>query len=203
MALQALQEHFASYGRINQWAPLATFGRIIIVYEDECVAETAKLESDPVVIESTSDRQTIALRVYRADPNPLIIPDSPTTVPQDAYLRPPPIEKNFLISPPGSPPVGWEQVREDPPNVTPLAVDLIEALRKLQVRSKKGPSVEVLLESEDVNVYVEDCDYDAGEDQDGLSWRDSEEDWDYGVPSPRIKWKPIATALPPLRSEVA
>lgn len=203
MALRALQEHFASYGRINQWAPLAAFGRVIIVYECENAAETAKLESDPVVIESTSNREAITLRVYRADPNPLIVPDSSSTVPQHAYLRPPAIEKNFLISPPGSPPVGWEQTQEDPPNSTPLAEDLIQALRRLQVRGEKGSAIEVLLESEDVNVYVEDCDYDAEADGDGLSWRCSEEDWEYGTPSPRIRWKPIATALPPLPTEVA
>ncbi len=99
------------------------------------------------------------LRVYRAGPNPLISHDQ--DFPSQNYLRPPVVEKNFLISPPGSPPVGWEAIKEDPPNMTPLADDLIEALRKLQVQQRRKSSFEVLLEpnkESGVGVYVEDCD---------------------------------------------
>ena len=46
----------------------------------------------------------------------------------------PETDKNFLISPPGSPPVGWEQSREDPPNVDTLADDLAWALEQLSCR---------------------------------------------------------------------
>ena len=112
----------------------------------------------------------------------------------DQHLRPPAIEKNFLISPPGSPPVGWEPIKEDPPNPTPLADDLIAALRKLQVHNKRS-SREMLLEPEDgvgVTVYVEEC----GGDED---YEPREEDWVYGQPSPaRQKWTPIPTSLPPI-----
>lgn len=41
-------------------------------------------------------------------------------------------DRNFLISPPGSPPVGWEPIREDPPNRDTLADDLIRALGALR-----------------------------------------------------------------------
>ncbi len=43
-----LREHFASFGDINQWVPLQVFGRIIIVYEIEHHAETAKRTCDPI-----------------------------------------------------------------------------------------------------------------------------------------------------------
>lgn len=50
------------------------------------------------------------------------------------HLRPPVPERNFLISPPGSPPVGWVAVREDPPNEVPLAEDLMEALERVKAQ---------------------------------------------------------------------
>lgn len=134
------------------------------------------------------------LRVYRADPNP-IVAFGDSSVPAANYLQPPAVDKNFLISPPGSPPVGWEQIKEDPPNPTPLADDLMEALRKLQTHARR-PSLEVLLDPQEagVGVYVEDWDQD--EDT-------SEEEWVYGESAPaRSKWKPIATALPPMHATV-
>lgn len=45
----------------------------------------------------------------------------------------PQTDKNFLISPPGSPPVGWESIREEPPNLDTLADDLVKALESLTV----------------------------------------------------------------------
>ncbi|KAH7928139.1 Calcipressin [Leucogyrophana mollusca] len=192
--LSALQDHFATYGDINQWVPIASFARIILVYYSEDSAERAKLNCDPLVIHPRHRTPTI-LRVYRSETNPIITPSSPTS--DDNFLRPPPLEKNFLISPPGSPPVGWEPIKEDPPNATPLADDLIAALRQLKLQEKRS-SKEVLLEPEDgvgVGVYVEDCDFVEDEK--------AEMDWEYGTPSPaRMRWKPIATAMPPLATAV-
>lgn len=139
----------------------------------------------------------VVLRVYRADPNPLIPSsdddDNVSHVPEANYLKPPAIEKNFLISPPGSPPVGWEPIKEDPPNPAPLADDLMTALRKLQVHEKRS-SLEVLLEPHEgagVGVYVQDCDGEEDEEID-------EEDWIYGETMPvRARWRPVPTALPP------
>ena len=52
--------------------------------------------------------------------------------PDEAFLQPPPLEKQFLISPPCSPPVGWEQPREDKPNMNPVVdYDLLAALAQL------------------------------------------------------------------------
>lgn len=100
-----------------------------------------------------------------------------------------------MISPPGSPPVGWEPIREDPPNRATLAEDLIAALKKLQLRERHG-NREVLLEPEEgvgVGVYVEDADGSDGE-EDG-----DELDWEYGTPSPaHLRWKPAPTSMPPM-----
>lgn len=68
------------------------------------------------------------LRVYRANPTPL---ESLGRNRFPEYLPVPDTDKNFLISPPGSPPIGWEQIREDPPNVDTLAEDLAKALEGL------------------------------------------------------------------------
>ncbi|KAJ6473247.1 Calcipressin [Mycena sanguinolenta] len=194
LILDVLRDHFATYGQLNRWVPLPGFGRVLVVYMSDDDAETAKIASDPIVLEKTDDRPEVILRVYRADPNPLLPMQSTDLIPEANYLRPPDIEKNFLISPPGSPPVGWEPIREDPPNATPLAEDLMAALRKLQL-SEKGSGLEVLLEPEEgdsgVGVYVEDCD---GEEE------EQEEDWVYGESSPgRAKWRPV-TAMPPMNT---
>lgn len=190
--LQALREYFSVHGEITHWVPISSFFRILLVYSDVESVEHAKASSDPLVIQPNHGEQTI-LRVYRAEPNPTVSPCSPTS--DDQLLKPPPLEKNFLISPPGSPPVGWEPIREDPPNSATLAEDLVTALNRLKCREKRG-SREVLLEPEDgigVGVYVEDCD--GGETDD----EDKEVDWEYGTRNPsRMCWKPLPTALPPM-----
>ncbi|KAK7053728.1 Calcipressin-domain-containing protein [Favolaschia claudopus] len=196
--LHVLRDHFATYGPLNRWVPLPGFSRIIVVYMREDDAETAKIHSDPIVLDQTDDRPQITLRVYRADPNPLL-PMEPggDLVPEANYLRPPEIEKNFLISPPGSPPVGWEPIKEDPPNAAPLADDLMVALRKLQMQEKSSsgsPGVEVLIEPDDggsgVGVYVQDC-VDEEEEE-------AEENWVYGESAPgRAKWRPVTPMPPP------
>lgn len=132
------------------------------------------------------------LRVYRADPTPL------EQLTNHDFLRPPQLEKNFLISPPGSPPVGWEPIREEPPNSTPLADDLMTALKKLQLERESKHGLEVLMEpgAEDgpgIGIYVEDCD----EDQEQIEEPELDEpEWIYG--QTRTQFRPVRTAMPPL-----
>jgi len=164
------------------------------VYRNEEDAERAKLTCDPIVLQATEKLSQTILRVYRADPTPLT--DNDVTGPDGRYLCPPAIEKNFLISPPGSPPVGWEPIKEDPPNSTPLAEDIIAALNNLKMHERKSKSTEVLLEPYEgvgVGVYVEDFDGDAS---------GGEEEWLYGESNPgrEAMWRPIPTALPPIQS---
>jgi len=47
------------------------------------------------------------------------------------FLEPPVLEKNWLISPPGSPKEGWVQIEEDPPNSVTLHEDIQSALDRL------------------------------------------------------------------------
>jgi len=179
----------------------------MVVYEVSRHAELAKLNSDPIEV-SHEEGRNIVLRVYRADFNPLKPrgENGAPWIPQTSYLQPPPVEKNFLISPPGSPPIGWEQIREDPPNSTPLADDLVVALKKLKTHeeSYSKPAFEQLLDPMDmdgpgVGVYVENC---GDPDEFGLEVTDDE--WVYGETAPaRQKWEPVRTSLPPMTTNFA
>ncbi|KAI0303319.1 Calcipressin [Multifurca ochricompacta] len=183
--MDVLRDHFVSHGAIRAWAPLRTFARVIIVYESEDSADEAKSYCDGLEIDATSETPAFVLRVFRADPTPV-------TPPGGGHLRPPPIEKNFLISPPGSPPVGWEQVTEDPPNAAPLADDLIAALRKLQLAAGAAANGD----GAGIGVYVEDCDMEEhGFDE------ERNRDWAYGEDNPsRISYKQARTTRPPMLS---
>lgn len=48
--------------------------------------------------------------------------------PERGHLSLPPLEKQFLISPPASPPVGWEQEHEAAPNKLVFDFDLFVRL---------------------------------------------------------------------------
>ncbi|KDQ59744.1 hypothetical protein JAAARDRAFT_205723 [Jaapia argillacea MUCL 33604] len=201
LVLEALRHHFATYGEIHSWVPIKSFARAILVYFEPGAAEQAKLECDGLVVERTRETPEVVLRVFRGDPTPLEPRIHAETGADLNYLRPPEIEKNFLISPPGSPPVGWEHIKEEPPNATPLADDLIAALKRLELKAHHGrrvDGVEVLVEPEEsgVGIYVEDFDGDEeGSDEEGR-------DWAYGESSPsRLNWRPIVetrtkTAMP-------
>ena len=117
------------------------------------------------------------------------------TDPSSNYLRPPDLEKNFLISPPGSPPEGWEPVVEDAPNAATLAEDLQRALERLQLNGhRRAGSREVILDEGGVRVEVEDTSqpFDGGDEveeivQDEGSWR-----------VPEQKGRIAPTARPPM-----
>lgn len=56
------------------------------------------------------------------------------------HLKAPQSQKLFFISPPPSPPVGWEMREEAPPNKDIHAEDLASALAKLHHRANIPPS---------------------------------------------------------------
>ena len=171
---------------------------------------------------SRSYSARVTLRVYRGDPTPLDTPEAKydpdgTRKRNPYYLAPPSPTKNFLISPPGSPPEGWEPIQEEPPNVTPLADDLMAALHKLQsdrelmgdgaTRRTMDGRGEILWRAEEtaagVGVYVEDCcQPDPSSDDDDYDY--DEPRYVNGTPPQRLA-KPMLprTALPPIISGAA
>lgn len=210
----ALRDHFALYGELHTFAPIRAFGRAIIVYYENHAAEKGKLSLDGIEVGGVPGYPLVTLRVYRGDPTPLEPPTSDSDDPhkRDPYhLAPPSPTKNFLISPPGSPPVGWEPIKEEPPNATPLADDLIAALNKLELeqdlRGNKGERTEngrgeILWRPEEtlagVGVYVEDCGQPDETPAVTVETDDEEPEWSYGAPAEeKPKYVLPRTAMPP------
>ncbi|WVF67965.1 hypothetical protein IAT40_002727 [Kwoniella sp. CBS 6097] len=103
---------------------------------------------------STDKPNELILRLYYLPPTPL------NQDPSANHLAPPEMPHNFLISPPGSPPEGWEPIIEDAPNSCILAEDLQRALEALQLNGAGGSrhrgGKEIILEEGGVRVEVED-----------------------------------------------
>lgn len=75
------------------------------------------------------------VRVYFGEHTPLN--------PGDQHLQAPEAKKLFFISPPPSPPAGWESRDEEPPNAQVLAEDLAKALAGLRADKKANQDLEL------------------------------------------------------------
>ncbi|KAK4039139.1 Calcipressin-domain-containing protein [Parachaetomium inaequale] len=116
--LQQIRDLISQKARIHAFSPLKSLSRIIVsFYTDE----------DAIAVRQIWDGEAIMgerCRVYFGQPTPL------TTQPHNLAL--PDAGKLFFISPPPSPPHGWEQKMEDAPNKMVHAEDLAEALARLR-----------------------------------------------------------------------
>ncbi|SPO20096.1 uncharacterized protein UTRI_00491_B [Ustilago trichophora] len=124
-----------TYGPMVRWTPLPSVGRAVVVFEDSQGAAMAKAGLDHLVLPfEDSDVQGVERASDEDDGTILRAIFGPMTDPatEPETLAVPTTDKNFLISPPGSPPVGWEPIREDPPNRDTLAEDLMKALADLR-----------------------------------------------------------------------
>lgn len=124
-----------TYGPMVRWTPLPSVGRAVVVFEDAEGAALAKAGLDRLVLPfEDSDVQGVERASDEDDGTILRAVFGPLTDPaaEPETLAVPTTDKNFLISPPGSPPVGWEPIREDPPNRDTLAEDLMKALADLR-----------------------------------------------------------------------
>jgi Calcipressin len=115
--LQIIKDLIHASAPIHSWAPLKSFRRIIVSFCDEDSA---------IRIRQILDGETIMgerVRVYFGQPTPIEA--------KDEHLPLPDAGKLFFISPPPSPPHGWEMKLEGAPNKQVHAEDLVEALAKL------------------------------------------------------------------------
>ncbi|KIO25575.1 hypothetical protein M407DRAFT_75498, partial [Tulasnella calospora MUT 4182] len=201
--LAALRAHFESYGSLHTWAPLKGFSRVVMVYYNVENAGKAKVECDEMVLADEQGKVYVLLlqsfistplRVYRGTHTELFTEADRLPVPH--------LPHNFLISPPGSPPVGWEPAEEEPPNTDALATDLVAALERLQLNRARPmkDGVQLIMspdddeESQDVRmgdgsspplrqgltVFLEDADYHPDDNKvvDGTITPDTEGVWE-------------------------
>ncbi|KAF4979407.1 hypothetical protein FZEAL_4384 [Fusarium zealandicum] len=118
--LQVIRDLITHTAPIHAFAPLKSFRRIVVSFFDEQAAIDVRQIWDS---ESVLGQQC---RVYFGKPTPI--------TQRDEHLALPDAGKLFFISPPPSPPHGWEVRLEDAPNKLVHAEDLAEALAKLHHR---------------------------------------------------------------------
>ncbi|RKF77349.1 Calcipressin-1 [Golovinomyces cichoracearum] len=107
---------------VHSWAPFKSFRRIIVSFFDvESASQIRELINDKALFGETC-------KVYFGQPTPIEA--------KNAHLNLPDSGKLFFISPPPSPPHGWEMRLEDAPNKQVMAEDLAEALKRLHTKSK-------------------------------------------------------------------
>jgi len=93
---------------------IRTFRRVRLDFSCPDTAAAAKDSLDGLLLTSGNTMHCYFLKVFRTR--------------DEVFLAPPPLEKQFLISPPCSPPVGWEQPKEDNPVVD---YDLLAAMASM------------------------------------------------------------------------
>ncbi|KAI0479225.1 Calcipressin-domain-containing protein [Xylariaceae sp. FL0804] len=119
--LQTIRGLIEAAAPINTWSPLKSFRRIVVSFADEQAAVKVRALFDGEAF--MGER----CRVYFGQHTPLDLGRGG----QKQHLNLPDAGKLFFISPPPSPPHGWEMRLEDAPNKLVHADDLAEALARL------------------------------------------------------------------------
>lgn len=118
--LESIQQAINQHAKIHTFSPLKSFRRVIVSFYTV---------EDAIAIRQVLDGETVLgerVRVYFGTETKI--------EQQDQHLQAPQSNKLFFISPPPSPPVGWEMRNEEPPNKEVHAEDLADALAKLHAR---------------------------------------------------------------------
>jgi hypothetical protein len=126
-SLATIRQHINSIAPLHSFAPLKSLRRIICSFYDTESAIRIRQHLDGAAILGET-----RARVYFGEP---------TAIGEEKkYLERPDAGRLFFISPPPSPPIGWEMRHEEPPNKEVHAADLAEKLAKLS--GKMGPTVD-------------------------------------------------------------
>lgn len=127
--LESISQAINAHATIHTFAPLKSFRRIICVFynHEDAIAIRQRLDGENVLGER--------IRVYFG---------AETRLDQgDQHLHLPKSDKLFFISPPPSPPMGWEVQNESAPNKEVHAEDLASALSRLQARPAADDALKV------------------------------------------------------------
>ncbi|KAJ3021155.1 hypothetical protein HKX48_009074 [Thoreauomyces humboldtii] len=114
------------YGNVTQFILIKSFSRILAVFQRTADAQRARRELHE------GPKLDVSTRVYfgeHTDTTHLLNPEAGRTI---DHLQVPALERNFLLSPPGSPPVDWVQIRESAPVAGGHSDALMAALRELE-----------------------------------------------------------------------
>ena len=125
-SLATIRQHINEIAPLNSFSPLKSMSRIICSFYDNESAIRIRQEFDGAAILGN----TVA-KCYFGEPTPL--------GDEKKYLERPDAGRLFFISPPPSPPVGWEMKHEDPPNKEVHADDLAAKLAKLTGKMTDHP----------------------------------------------------------------
>ena len=120
-SLATIRQHIEEIAPLNSFSPLKSLSRIIVSFYDVEASIRVRQEFDGRVILGSRPA-----RCYFGETTPV----------GDAkkYLDKPDAGKLFFISPPPSPPVGWEMRNEDAPNKNTHADDLAAKLAALTAK---------------------------------------------------------------------
>lgn len=117
--LAELRSRLEQYGIIYKIVPIKSFNRILAIFYQTNDAKIAKTYCDRTKFLDND------VRIYYGQHTSIYDDEEDNN---SKHLNVPALEKNWLISPPCSPPVGWTQIKEDGPNSNTLADDLVHAL---------------------------------------------------------------------------
>ncbi|OAP55942.1 hypothetical protein AYL99_10094 [Fonsecaea erecta] len=126
-SLATIRQHITEIAPLNSFSPLKSMHRIICSFYDVDAAIAVRQAFDGSAVMGN----TVA-KCYFGEPTP--IGD------EKKYLNRPDAGRLFFISPPPSPPVGWEMKEEDPPNKHVHAEDLASKLEKLSGKLTSAPT---------------------------------------------------------------
>lgn len=143
--LDAIKDFLQELAPLNSFSPLPSFRRIVVSFKEVGDAVKARTyieikglrtvpkdaSTNETTVNSAMVRESNAVfpRVYFGETTPLV--EEGELSKKKNLLELPPAAKLFFISPPPSPPAGWQMRNEDPPNKEVHASDLEVALNKL------------------------------------------------------------------------
>eukprot|EP00038_Savillea_parva_P011239 m.196172 g.196172 ORF g.196172 m.196172 type:complete len:279 (+) comp19706_c0_seq1:76-912(+) len=208
-AKDRLVERLREYGSVRDVDLLPEYNAVRIRYETDEAASRAATELSKVpYLGSALDCITGATLQQSASDNTL--DPAPDRGPMD-LLQVPTLEKQWLISPPPSPPPGWRPRVEDPPVVNMALVEALQGLDPSQEREIHAASEGLPA----ITVQLADCsDSDNDDNEDMTTTKDGRKIPMFSMPPPWARAGPthgapwsgkdgttLKTSRPPLSSK--